>query len=64
MHFYEADKNFTADEYIMLLDTFSDHRNLPEENRKALYEGIHKIILNHGNAHNMHYIYQLYMGRK
>lgn len=61
---YDATITYTADEYIELLDTFSDHRNLPVKNRVALYDGVKKVILNHGGYHKVDYIYQLYMGRK
>ncbi len=64
MKFYDGAKTFTADEYIVLLDTMSDHINLPESNRENLYEGIRETILRHGNCHRMDYIFQLYMGRK
>jgi len=64
MKFYDATRTFTADEYIALLDTFSDHRQLPESDRMALYAGVKDAILAHGGLHKVDYIYQLYMGRK
>lgn len=64
MKFYDGAKTFTADEYLIWLDTMSDHRSLPESNRKALYEDIRETILRNGNYHKVDFIYQLYMGRK
>lgn len=64
MKFYDGEKTFTADEYIALLDTMSDHISLPENNRLALYEEIKNCILRHGGYHTVRYIFQLYMGRK
>jgi hypothetical protein len=47
-----------------LLDTFSDHRALPRENREALYSGVKETIEKHGGQIQTHNTYQLYMGRK
>jgi SAM-dependent methyltransferase len=62
-HYY-SNKEFNAEEYILMLDTMSDHRSLPENNRKALYTGIKEIILRHGDFYKVKYFFQLYMGRK
>jgi ubiquinone/menaquinone biosynthesis C-methylase UbiE len=64
MKFYDGAKTFTADEYLIWLDTMSDHRSMPETNRKALYEDIRETIIRNGNYHKVDFIYQLYMGRK
>ena len=64
MRFYEGAKTFTADEYLIWLDTMSDHRSLPETNRKALYDDIRETIRSNGNYHKVDFIFQLYMGRK
>jgi len=42
MKLYDASRTYSADEYIELLDTFSDHRSLPTDLREALYEGVRK----------------------
>jgi SAM-dependent methyltransferase len=63
MKFYDAVLNYNVDEYIALLDTMTDNRSLPEENRVALYDGIKKIINNHGGYRKLDFIFQLYMGR-
>jgi ubiquinone/menaquinone biosynthesis C-methylase UbiE len=64
MKFYDGSRTFSPDEYIELLDTMSDHRGMPEENRATLFAGIKEAILRHGGHHEVKYIFQLYMGRK
>jgi SAM-dependent methyltransferase len=64
MTFHYAAQTYTADEYMYLLDTFSDHRALPDSNREALRDDIKNAILRHGGAITIDYVFQLYMGRK
>ena len=64
MKLYDASQTYSADEYIALLDTYSDHIGLPDANRTALYAGIREAILRHGGYHKVDYVFQLYMGRK
>jgi SAM-dependent methyltransferase len=64
MKLYDGSITYSADEYIELLDTFSDHRHLPEENKVGLYAGVKDVILRHGGSYKADYVYQLYMGRK
>ena len=64
MKLYDAARTFNADEYIALLETFSDHRILPDGDRAALYAGVHEAIQRHGGSHKVDYVFQLYMGRK
>lgn len=64
MKLYKTSQMYSADEYIALIDTYSDHRALPEDNRVALYAGIKNAILRHGGLHKLNFIFQLYMGRK
>lgn len=64
MKFFDYEKIYNAYEYIALIDTMSDHRGLPDENKFALYEEIKQAILMHGNSYKVDYIFQLYMGRK
>lgn len=61
---YNVEKIYTADEYIALLDTYSDHRALPDDNRASLYEGIKNAIIKHGGYQKLNCIFQLYMGHK
>lgn len=64
MKLYDAALTYDADRYIAHLDTLSDHRALPEQNRSALYAGIRDAIREHSNSHQVNCIFQLYMGRK
>ncbi len=64
MKLYDASQTYSADEYIALLDTYSDHRGLPDDNRTALYAGIREAIIKHGGKHKVDYVFQLYMGRR
>jgi len=64
MKLYDTTLTFTADEYIAILETYSDHKHLPEENKAALYTAIKDTILRHGGHYKADYTFQLYMGRK
>lgn len=61
---YDATRDYSADEYISLLDTYSDHRALPEDNRVSLYAGVKDAILRHGGYQRIDFTFMLYMGRK
>lgn len=61
---YETTKDFTADEYMKLLETYPDHMGLDEYDRKKLFSGIHSAITNHGNILTMHYIMDLELATK
>jgi SAM-dependent methyltransferase/GNAT superfamily N-acetyltransferase len=64
MKLYNGSRFYSANEYISLMDTMSDHRAMLEKDRAALYTGIKDAILNHGGQLEMKFIFQLYMGRK
>lgn len=64
MKLYTTTNTYTADSYISLLETYSDHRSLPKENRELLYIGIKEAINRHGGYQKLNCIFQLYMGRK
>jgi len=36
--------SFGADDYVALLDTYSDHRTLPAANRRRLFAAIHRLV--------------------
>ena len=61
---YDKTLTYDADKFVALMDTMSDHRELPEENRAALYAGIKEAINNHGGQYSQDSIFTLYMGRK
>ena len=64
MKLYDTVRVFSANEYIEILETYSDHRHLPKENKIPLYESIKNVIQRHGGLYNADYTFQLYMGRK
>ena len=64
MKVYDKSNTYDADGYVKLLDTFSDHRALPAENRNALYTEVKNVIKKHGGKITTNNTYQLYMGRK
>ena len=64
MKLYKGSRTYGADEYISLMDTMSDHRAMPDNDREALYTGIKTAILSHGGQIEVKFIFQLYMGRK
>ncbi|MCL2247877.1 MAG: class I SAM-dependent methyltransferase [Oscillospiraceae bacterium] len=61
---YKSYKLYTADEYVSLMNTMSDHIKLPEENCNALYKALSEAINQNGGILKADYVYQLYMGRK
>jgi len=64
MKLYDKTHTYNTEGYIKLLDTFSDHRALPRENKEALYSGVKETIEKHGGQIQTHNTYQLFMGRK
>ncbi|MDR1688682.1 MAG: hypothetical protein LBS21_08745 [Clostridiales bacterium] len=64
MKLYKTFKIYNADEYLALLDTYSDHRALPDGDKAALYGGIKDAIMRRNNELKVDFIFQLYMGRK
>ena len=64
MKLYDETLIYTAKEYISLLETYSDHRALPADNKAALYSGIEQVIAAHGGYQTLQCIFQLYMGTK
>ena len=64
MKIYDKMHTYDTDSYIKLLDTFSDHRALPRDNREALYAGVKEAVEKHNGLIQTHNTYQLYMGRK
>ena len=64
MKLYEGANTYDASMYITLMDTMSDHRSLPDNDREALYDGIGKAINKHGGTITIDRNFQLYMGKK
>lgn len=62
---YPWTKTYTTSEYLQLLNTYSDHRALPEENRRGLYQAIANLIESHyGGKVERPYLTELFMGKK
>jgi len=43
-------KWYSTEQYLMLLDTYSDHRPLPEETKRCLYGGIAEVLAANGGG--------------
>ncbi len=54
---------YTAEEYLQLLATYSDHHTLPPENKRALFEEIAKILAQHGGGRTKPYLAVLYLAQ-
>ena len=61
---YHTKKSFTADEYLKLLATYPDHRNLEKVNRNKLFTGIHSLIEKSGGRITVYYTMDLQLARK
>lgn len=62
---YAWTANYSADQYIKLIGTYSDHIALPEFNRMHLFDGIADLInKNYGGAITKHYETALAFRRK
>lgn len=64
MKFYDVTLEYNADQYIALLETLSDHRELPENVKNPFYQETRKTIKNSGGNYKVDYVFQLYLGRK
>ena len=61
---YCRERTLTADEYICLLNTYSDHRILPVEIKTDFENEIYNAIKNNGNEIRVYDTIDLYLGRK
>ena len=61
---YHMTKDFTADEYMALLRTYSDHMRMEASDRKKLFEGIHTAVNHHGGIITVYYTMDLELARK
>jgi SAM-dependent methyltransferase len=55
---------YTAQQYLGLLNTYSDHLRLAETKRRALFEGIAKVIDKRGGHTDVPYLAVLYVAEK
>lgn len=61
---YPWTKTYTTREYIQLLNTYSDHRALPEERRRGLYQAIADLIDSHYEGKvERPYLTELFLGK-
>lgn len=61
---YHQTRMFDADSYIALLDTYSDNRALPIEQRTFFYSEMKDVINTHGGQVDIHDTMDLYLARK
>ena len=61
---YSWQERYSSQDYIKLLDSFSDHRELPDSRREQLYEEVFKIIEAAGGILHKPYITALYFAQK
>jgi len=57
-------ERYTTKQYLGLLNTYSDHLTLPEEQQKPLYKGIAEVIDRYGGWIEKPYLAVLFMARK
>ena len=61
---YHMTKDFTADEYVGLLNTYPDHMMIEKTNREKLFNGIHTTINKNGGVITVYYTMDLELARK
>ena len=61
---FNATRQFTADEYPSLLETYSDHRSMPEPEKSHFYAKIKQTIAEHGGVMNIYDTMDLYLAKK
>ena len=55
---------YTRDEWVELLGTHSDHRILPEPQRRQLHAAVGEVIDRHGGGVDVVYDTELYLSRR
>ncbi len=63
-HEYRKTRCYTADEYIALIGTHSNHISLQEPFRASFYDGIRKAIIEAGNSITLYDKITMYLARK
>ena len=61
---YRKQRSYTAEEYIALIGTHSDHISLVEPNRSKFYHGIREAILDAGGSITLYDKITMYLARK
>jgi hypothetical protein len=60
---YPWSARYTTEQYIKLLNTYSDHLNLGEERRRGLLEGVGELIERFGGVIDRPYLALLYWAK-
>ena len=55
---------YSTEQYLGLLNTYSDHLRLPEEDRNRLFESVAEVIERHGGFIEKPYLAVLYVAQK
>lgn len=55
---------YPTERYLQLLETYSDHRTMPQENKRRLFRGIADILARNGDGFNKQYLTVLYLAQK
>jgi hypothetical protein len=63
-HEYPWHERYPADRYLELLTTQSDHRMLPEPERRALLDGVAAVVADAGGEIRVDYVAELYLARR
>ncbi len=61
---FNATRQFTAEEYLSLLETYSDHRSMPEPEKSSFYAKIKQTIAEHGGVMKIYDTMDLYLAKK
>lgn len=64
VHLYHGTRKFSASDYISLLNTYSDHRAMPEFTKQLFESEIEYAIMEYGNVLNVYDTIDLYLARK
>ncbi len=63
-HTYLWSRDYTAEEYIRMLDTHSDHRMLPEADRTRLFDQLTSLVREFGGIISREYATLLHIAQK
>ncbi len=54
---------YATEQYLQLLETYSDHRTLPPEDKQKLFDGIAEVLARHGGGRSKPYLTLLYLAQ-
>ena len=54
---------YTTEQYLQLLETYSDHRVMPPEDKRELFGGIARVLTEGGGGRTKPYLTVLYLAR-